>query len=330
MEPISIRGQDYLTTEDMTMEKLEILMNHAHLMRRHTENNYSRGYLIPSDVKGRHVEVAFFEDSTRTWRKSRRAAQLVGCSIDGFHGTKGLATNKGEGFEDTIKMYGYETDLLVIRHPVEGSAWTAAEICECPVVNGGDGANQHPTQAGQDLQAMLEYYRAFSNPTGIDWDVLQNKKIGFVGDARNSRPLHSSVPLWGMLGMKLVICSFPELKLAEPPVGIECEETDNLEETLKDCDIIYMTRIQFNRPGMEQYQHLKGRYVLTRELIERVNPNALIMHPLPRDKGDDNWTNCEIQPDVDSLKGAIYDKLQVQCGIWFMMALYDLLIRAYK
>jgi len=331
MSQIELYGQDFLTTEDMTLEALERLMLHAHLMRNRAEAHYKYGVSVGSHVQGRRGYCAFFEDSTRTFNKSMRALELLGCSVDGFRNPQGLATGKGEGLEDTIAMIASEyTDLLVIRHPAAGSAQIAADICDFPVVNGGDGTNQHPTQAGLDLQTMLEHYEAFRNPTAVDWSMLQGKTVAICGDLRNGRTLHSGIPLYRMLGMKLILCSAPELKLAKAPIGVEYEETDDLKAALSGCDIFYMTRIQFNRPGMEQYQHLRGRYVLTSELIRRINPDALIMHPLPRDKGDGHWTNCEIQPDVDALPNAVYLTLQAKCGIWLRMALFDLLIRPYQ
>jgi len=320
MSVLSLKGQNLLTTEGMTIDDLRQIMISAHLARRRAENNFERGSNIKSGtLRGRRVFLAFFEPSTRTFESFSAAAQILGCHVSGFRSSAGTSTDKGESLPDTVRtVTSYNTDLLVIRHPQIGAAQVATDNCGIPVINAGDGTNQHPTQALLDVLCLLEHFGGFSRPDGINLDVLRDKTIAICGDLRNGRTLHSGIPLYRLLGMKLILCAPAELQI-DPPDGIESTQVEKLEAALAGADIIYMTRIQFERPGMDQLQHLKGAYVLRRDMINDFNPEIAILHPLPRVD--------EIATDVDDLPNALYFKLQTPCGMWTRMALLELLIR---
>ncbi|MCX6809262.1 MAG: aspartate carbamoyltransferase [Candidatus Berkelbacteria bacterium] len=318
-----LTGRDLLTTEDLSLDELREIMLAAHKAK-----EGQRPLFLPH-MNGR-VALCFFERSTRTHQSFLTAAQECNCNVIGFSSTEGTSVGKGESLADTIAtLAAYDTDLLVIRHPDVGSAKIAADICKFPVINAGDGNNQHPTQALLDILCMLEYFGGFSvMPRGsnrsyeLNFEVLQGKTVAICGDLKNGRTLHSGIPLYRLLGMNLILCAPEELQIPTPD-AIETCTTNELEYALEAADILYMTRFQWERPGMEELQHLKGRYILRRQTVERINPTVAIMHPLPRIAGE----HCEIYPDVDDLKNALYFRLQTPCGMWTRIALLRLLMR---
>lgn len=323
MDTTILAGKDLLTTEGTTLEQLEIIMNHAHMMRNRCQRRLETGLFEGYPLLHRRVALAFFERSTRTYQSSLAAAQELGANVIGFADPSATSVGKGESWQDTIRTLAcYNPSLLVIRHPDAGSAQIAADICDFPVVNAGDGANQHPTQAWLDVHSLAEYFGGFAGGGLVDLRVLKGKTIAICGDLKNGRTLHSGIPLYRLLGVNLILCAPDELQIPTP-AGIICTHTDKLEIALSSADVIYMTRIQFERDGMENLQHLRGCYKLNRELIEQTNPKIAVTHPLPRVKDEDR----EIDEDVDGLPNALYFRLQTPCGMWTRMAIFDLLTR---
>jgi aspartate carbamoyltransferase catalytic subunit len=195
-----------------------------------------------------------------------------------------------------------------MRHPQIGSAKEAAAVAEAPVLNGGDGAGQHPTQA------LLDLYTIKSERGRVDGTT-----IVLCGDLKNGRTVHAGVEIYKHYNCKLILVAPDQLKMPSEIIsklgnqGIEVEETTNLEAALAKGDVLYMTRIQKERfADAAEYERLKGSYILTREMVERIQPKITIMHPLPRVN--------EITTDVDSLSNAAYFR-QVGNGVFVRMAL---------
>jgi aspartate carbamoyltransferase catalytic subunit len=199
-------------------------------------------------------------------------------------------------------------DVIAMRHPAIGSAKAAAAVADAPVLNGGDGAGQHPTQA------LLDLYTMKTERGGLD-----GKTLVLCGDLKNGRTVHSGVEIYKHYGCKLVFVAPDALQMPAEitarlrGLGMEVEETPDLAAAIKGADFLYMTRIQKERfADPSEYERLKGAYILTREMVERINPSLVVMHPLPR--------VVEIATDVDSLAGAAYFR-QARNGVYIRMAL---------
>ena len=201
--------------------------------------------------------------------------------------------------------------MIAMRHPRIGSAREAAEVAEAPVINGGDGAGQHPTQA------LLDLFTIQSEQGQVDGNT-----IALCGDLKYGRTVHAGVELYKHYDCKLIFVA-PDALVMPPEItarlreqGVEVEETTDLEAALAEASVLYMTRIQKERfEDPAEYERLKGSYVLTREMVERINPDLTILHPLPRVD--------EIATDVDDLPGAAYFR-QARNGVYTRMALIAL------
>ena len=254
------------------------------------------------------VATLFFEPSTRTRLSFESAANQLGARIIGFSDPGGTSVQKGESLHDTIVMVSSYSDLIVMRNPIEGSARFASEVSKVPVINAGDGANQHPTQCMLDLYSIRKTQ-----------GTLENLEITLVGDLKYGRTVHSLVEAMCNFNAKFNLVSPVELKL--PSVvkqhikdrNLEYHQYTELEEAIPHSDIIYMTRIQRERfPDPEEYEKVKNSYVLRNAMLENSKPNCRVLHPLPRVN--------EIHVDVDANPKAYYFQ-QAQNGVYARQAL---------
>ncbi|MBI4821289.1 MAG: aspartate carbamoyltransferase [Deltaproteobacteria bacterium] len=244
---------------------------------------------------GKLLMVLFFEPSTRTRLSFEAAMKKLGGAVAGFSETAATSMAKGESFLDTIKTTEQYGDALVIRHPQEGAARLAAERSRLPVINAGDGANQHPSQTLLDLFTIQKLFRR-----------LDHLKIALVGDLRYSRTVYSLLhALRRREGNQFLLVSPPILKLAPhiqvvaPGESVTFRETTDLNEAVRECDIIYMTRIQKERFGdLVEYESVKDAYVLDAAMLKQGQEQLRVLHPLPR--------VTEISPDVDDTRFASY------------------------
>jgi aspartate carbamoyltransferase catalytic subunit len=304
---IDFVGKDIIDGAQFTREGLEHIMNVAADMRERLEKNHSLELL-----KGYVLGALFFEPSTRTRLSFEAAMNRLGGSVVGFASAGVSSTAKGESLADTIRTVDQYVDVIAMRHPQIGSAREAAEVAAAPVINGGDGAGQHPTQA------LLDLFTIQTERGQVDGNT-----IALCGDLKNGRTVHSDVELYKHYDCKLIFVAPQALQMpAEITArlregGIPVEETTDLAAAMAEADVLYMTRIQkerFDDPA--EYERLKGSYVLTREMVERIKPDLTVMHPLPRVN--------EITTDVDGLPGAAYFR-QAQNGIFTRMALIGLI-----
>ena len=246
-------------------------------------------------LKGQVVASLFFEPSTRTRLSFETAINRLGGRIIGFADPESSSTKKGETLHDTIKMVSNYADLIIIRHPLEGAARYAAEISHIPVINAGDGTNQHPSQTLLDMYSILKTQ-----------GTLDNMNIFMVGDLKYGRTVHSL--LQAMSEFENPVFNFiapPELqmpkvyKLFLKEKGIRYFEHTEFTDIISEADIIYMTRVQKERfSDPIEYEKVKNVYILRNSMLKITKPNLKILHPLPRVN--------EIHTDVDSNEKAYY------------------------
>lgn len=259
-------------------------------------------------LKGKVIATLFFEPSTRTRLSFETAVNRLGGRIIGFADASTTSGTKGETLKDTIKMVSNYADLIVMRNPIEGAARYAAEVSDVPVVNAGDGANQHPTQT------MLDLYSIMKTQGKID-----NLKICMVGDLKYGRTIHSLIMALSHFNPTFSFIAPKELELPEEyklfcrEHNIQFEEHFDLsEENIADADILYMTRVQKERfTDLYEYEKVKDVYTLRNKLLENTKSNLRILHPLPRVN--------EIDYDVDNNEKAYYFQ-QAKNGVYARQA----------
>ena len=260
-------------------------------------------------LKGKVIATLFFEPSTRTRLSFETAINRLGGKIIGFSDSNSSSVSKGETLHDTIKMVSNYADMIIMRHPLEGSARYAAEVADVPVINAGDGANQHPSQTLLDLYSIRKTQ-----------GTLDNLNIFMVGDLKYGRTVHSL--LMAMSQFKNPIFNFvapPELampdeyKLFLSQKGIRYFEHLEFNEIINQADIIYMTRVQKERfIDPVEYEKVKNVYILKNEMLANTKPNVRILHPLPRIN--------EIHTNVDNNPKAYYFT-QARNGVFTRMAI---------
>ena len=246
-------------------------------------------------LKGKVVATLFFEPSTRTRLSFETAINRLGGKVIGFSDSHNSSVSKGETLYDTIKIVSNYADLIIIRHPLEGSARYAAEVSSVPVINAGDGANQHPSQTLLDMYSIKKTQ-----------GTLDNLNIFMVGDLKYGRTVHSL--LMAISQFKDPIFNFiapeelqipKEYKIYLKEKGIRFFEHPEFTDIISEADIVYMTRVQKERfSDPIEYENVKNVFILKNKMLEKTKPNMRILHPLPRIN--------EISRDVDQNKKAYY------------------------
>jgi len=259
------------------------------------------------------IAALFFEPSTRTRLSFESAVGRLGGSCIGFAEAGVSSMTKGETVADTVRVVEGYCDLLLVRHPKEGTARLAAEFAEIPVVNCGDGAHQHPTQTFVDLYTMRR-----------ECGRLDGLRIVFAGDLRYGRAVHSLVHVLTQFGAHITLVSPPFLRLPQEQrraleaVGVEYREMAELEAAVPQADVLYMTRVQQERfTDPLEYAKFRDAYTLNLQILERARKEVVILHPLPR--------VTEIAAEVDGHPHAAYFR-QAHYGVAVRKALLALLL----
>ena len=255
-------------------------------------------------LEGRVIATLFFEPSTRTRLSFETAVNRLGGRVIGFSDATTSSSSKGESLKDTISMVANYADAIVMRHYLEGAALYASELDRAPIINAGDGANQHPSQTLLDLYAIRKTQGS-----------LYDKTIALVGDLKYGRTVHSLIVGMAPFRPRFIFVSPPVLSMPEEckdfcrEAGIPfTETTDFTPEVIRSVDILYMTRVQRERfVDLEEYERVKNVYVLTASMLEGCRENLRILHPLPR-------VNA-IALDVDDTPQAYYVE-QAQGGLY--------------
>ena len=259
-------------------------------------------------LNGKVVATLFFEPSTRTRLSFETAVIRLGGSVIGFSDAATSSSSKGETLNDTIRMVSSYADAIVMRHPLEGAARYAAEVSPIPIINAGDGANQHPSQTLLDLYSIKKTQGR-----------LENLNICLVGDLKYGRTVHSLIMAMSHFKPNFKFIAPDELKMPEEyklfcrKNGISYTESTELTDNFADADILYMTRVQRERfQDLMEYERVKNVYTLHSNMLENSKPNLRILHPLPRVN--------EINPDVDPNEKAYYFQ-QAQNGLYIRQAI---------
>jgi len=259
-------------------------------------------------LKHKVVASLFFEPSTRTRLSFETAINRLGGRVVGFTDAASSSTTKGETLKDTVKMVSNYADLIVMRHPMEGSARYASEQSNVPIVNAGDGANQHPTQTLLDLYSIKKTQ-----------GTLENLNIFMVGDLKYGRTVHSLLQALSHFNPVFNFISPEELRMPEEykfwldSKGIKYYEHSEFTDIISRADILYMTRVQRERfVDPIEYEKVKNVYILKNSMLDNTKDNLRILHPLPRVN--------EIDTDVDSNPKAYYFE-QAENGVYARMAI---------
>jgi aspartate carbamoyltransferase catalytic subunit len=258
------------------------------------------------------IAHCFFEPSTRTRLSFETASLKLGAQNIGFSDSESLSLRKGESLADTICMVDEYADLIVMRHPREGAAQLAADIAHCPVINAGDGANQHPTQALIDLFSIQECQ-----------GKIDGLSIALAGDLKYARTIHSLVEACSLFEVRLYLISPEILSLPNELCdllkqrGIRFSFHQSIEEIISKVDIIYLTRIQRERCNISNNSLITNQYKLTLSMLSLAKPNLKILHPLPRVN--------EIELSVDETEYAYYFQ-QAKNGVPVRQALLSLIL----
>lgn len=294
-----------LGAKDINKETLEKILARAAEMGDACEKGN-----VPQLLNGKIVACTFFEPSTRTRLSFEAAALKLGAQVLSVeNGEVSSSAFKGETMEDTARMLSSYADIIVIRHPKSGAAEGAASVATRPVINAGDGANEHPSQALLDMFTMKKVFGR-----------TENLKIAYMGDLLYSRPLHSILSLLAYYpGNELYFISPKELALPEEyknflkEKNVIFHEMNSLDGVLDKVDVLYVTRVQKERfEKVEDYEKVKDAFLLKAEHLKSIKENAIIMHALPRVN--------EIETAIDADPRAAYFR-QAQNGLYVRMAL---------
>jgi len=302
----SLKGKDILHGNQFSKKEIDAIIKTAGYFEKALKKKDSLNLL-----KGKILATLFFEPSTRTRLSFETAMQRLGGGVISMASAESSSAAKGETVADTARTVDQYADVIVIRHPRMGSAKEAADAAEAPVINAGDGAGQHPTQALLDIFTIQR-----------ELGSLKNLKVSLVGDLKNGRTVHALVELLSLFEAKLYFVSPESLRMPGEITsqlkekGIEVLETGDMKEAAMASDLIYMTRIQKERfEDLSEYERVKGSYIIHEDFIKGLHKKTTILHPLPRVD--------EINPEVDAYPGAAYFR-QVRNGVFVRMALLSM------
>jgi aspartate carbamoyltransferase len=301
-----LQDKDILRTDTLTDQELDLILSTAARFEKRLEK-----WERLDTMAGQLMAAMFFEPSTRTRLSFEAAMHRLGGDVITVADPKTSSAAKGESLADAARVVAGYADVIVIRHPRKGSAAEAAQAASVPVINGGDGAGQHPTQALLDVYTINK-----------EKEALDGLTIALAGDLKNGRTVHSLVYLLARFDVRLLLVSPAQLRM--PAIiteellrqGVEASETEDLAAAMQESDVVYMTRIQKERfEDPAAYDRLRGAYVLDLATVEQAKPGITIMHPLPRVN--------EIKAEVDGYAGAAYFR-QAYNGVPVRMALLAL------
>ena len=279
--------KDVISIKDFNKEKLEKIF--ASTDKIIQLNSADRREIC----KGKTLGYLFYEPSTRTRLSFESAMASVGGNSLGISDVSSSSTQKGESLADTVRIMSIYSDVLVLRHPLDGSSRFASEISEKPIINAGSGTEEHPTQAIQDLFTIKKEKKK-----------IDGLKIGIVGDLKYGRTVYSLLYGLGNYDVDVHLISPESLKIRsdstyEIKKRLDFTESPNIEDHIDELDVLYVTRIQKERfPDEEEYLKVKGSYVVGIDLLKKMKDDSIILHPLPRID--------EISADIDKTKNAKY------------------------
>ena len=298
--------KDIISIKDYTKEQLEKIFTSTDKIMQLTSSQRQE------ICKGKTLGYLFYEPSTRTRLSFDSAIASIGGNSLGISNISSSSTQKGESLADTVKMMSIYSDILVLRHTLDGSSRFASEISDKPVINAGSGTEEHPTQAIQDLFTIKKEKKK-----------IDGLKIGIVGDLKYGRTVYSLLYGLGNYDVDVRLISPESLRIRsdstyEIKKNLDFTESTQLEDHIDELDVLYVTRIQKERfPDEEEYLKVKGSYVVGLDMIKKMKDDSIILHPLPRID--------EISTDVDKTKNAKYFQ-QAEYGKHTRAALLGLIL----
>lgn len=302
----SFTGRDIISVRDFDQRDIFEVLALAKIMKKQTP---------PHLLDGKILGSLFFEPSTRTRLSFESAMTRLGGKVITAAEAGVTSATKGETLSDSIRIISRYCDVIAMRHPLEGAARLAADVTSIPVLNGGDGANQHPTQTLLDLFTIQETQ-----------GTLKNLHVAMVGDLKYGRTIHSLAQGLAHFPTHISFVAPPSLQMPEgllkelKGTGVRYSLHEKIEPVIARADIVYVTRIQKERfPDPLEYEKVKDIYHITPELLSRAKRSMRVMHPLPR--------VTEIDPAVDSLPQAYYFQ-QAENGVYVRQALLALVLGA--
>jgi len=301
--PNPLYRQHIISISDLTTEQLELLLQTALKLKEHPRDDLLEGKLIGS---------CFFEPSTRTRLSFETAVQRLGGKVIGFADGANTSAKKGETLADTARIISSYTDAIIQRHPKDGAARVSAEFSKVPVINAGDGTNQHPSQTLLDLVTIYETQGR-----------LNKLKIAMAGDLKYGRTVHSLCQALKRWDCEFAFVSPPSLAMPEyiteelEAAGCRYQILPDLETAIEWADILYMTRVQRERFDEQEFAKIQGKFNLNAAMLANARPNLRVLHPLPRVD--------EIHPDVDATPHAYYFE-QATNGVYARMAILSLVL----
>ncbi len=302
-----LKGKDIVNISELSESEMNRIFEVAREMI-----PVAKGSESSTLLSGKILATLFFEPSTRTRLSFESAMHRLGGSVIGFSNPSSTSLSKGESLADTIRTVNSYSDVIVIRHPLEGAARVAADFAENPVINAGDGAGQHPTQTLLDIFTIIQ---EFGHVNGL--------KITLMGDLRYGRTVHSLSVALSRLGADIHLVSPRTLKMPKHVIremDSEPQVHERIDDVLADSDVFYVTRIQKERfPDPAEYAKVAGSYRITVDMVKEMKDDAIIMHPLPRVN--------EIDPEVDYTTKARYFQ-QAFYGVPVRMAILALVLGA--
>lgn len=305
---MNFKNRDIISIKDLSKDEVLHVLKIAKQLKDRPQ---------PTLLTNKVLASLFFEPSTRTRLSFETAMQRLGGRVIGFADPAVSSASKGESLHDGIKIVGQYVDVIAMRHPVEGAARLASESTDKPILNGGDGANQHPTQTLLDLFTIYETQKK-----------LTNLNIAMVGDLKYGRTVHSLATALTMFNATLHFVAPESLQMPETYLKylrdhkIKYSLHKKIEDVIQKVDILYMTRIQKERfPDLIEYEKVKNVYILGTKHLTGVKKNLKIMHPLPRIN--------EIETGVDETPYAYYFK-QAENGLYVRQALLALVLGKIK
>lgn len=301
------RFHNLISIQDLTREDIDLILARASEME---EVSVRRSNILKDKI----MACLFFEPSTRTRLSFESAMFRLGGNVLGFADVAvSSAGGKGETLADTIKTVERYADIIVIRHPLDGSARVAAEFSAIPVINAGSGSEEHPTQALLDLYSIKKMK-----------GKIDGISISLCGDLKYGRTVHSLAMALLHYNVSIRLAAPPQLRMKPAIVekmlssGVDVTTVDSVEEGVKDVDVVYMTRIQKERfPDVREYDAVRGKFRLRLEDVSLMKKDAIILHPLPRVD--------ELDPAIDCTPQAKYFD-QVAAGVVTRMAILDLIL----
>jgi aspartate carbamoyltransferase catalytic subunit len=281
--------RDIVSIKDFTKQDLEFVFSSTDKISTLRPNEKSEL------GKGRTLGYIFYEPSTRTRMSFEAAMASLGGSSIGIFDPKSSSIEKGENLADTIRIIDLYSDVIILRHPLDGSSRFAGELSKNPIINAGSGSEEHPTQAMLDLYTILKEKKKIDNLT-----------IGIIGDLKYGRTVYSLLYALANYNVEVHLISPPMLGIRKESIydarkKLKLYEHSQLEDILPKLDIIYVTRIQRERfPDIQEYEKVRGTYTIDNNTLVRAKSDVSIMHPMPRME--------EISHSIDDTKNAIYFK----------------------